>query len=179
MLETTPASSQSQNSRLNAHLNSRQSNRSHHTAAGVDLAPVAISPSPLLWRLELSLYGALVFFAAVAILPFIHTAFYWPIILLGFVLLVIAALRTAWRKQHAAPLRLSVIQGVWRLATANGELEVLPCDEILMWEMVMVIPLREQLTQRKHWLVALPDAMNASDWRRLRVWLRMGLRNNL
>jgi len=117
--------------------------------------------------------------ASVAIFPFMLTAFYWPILWLGFVLLIVFTLRSAQRAKNAAPQRLSVTQHVWRLQASEGELQVELCDEILLWAGVIIVPVRETASGRKHRIVALSDSMAAEDWRRLRVWLRMGLRNNL
>lgn len=172
MSETTPASSP------NRALNSTLEPQSTSTT-GVDLAPVRISPSQILFRIQLLIYSLMLLFASIAIFPFLFTAFYWLILWLGFVLLLIVAVRDAWLKKHKAPIRLSVIQKNWRLQTAAGEVRIEPCDEILLWGVVIVLPVREVLTKHKHRIVALSDSMSAEDWRRLRVWLRMGLKDNV
>jgi len=140
---------------------------------------VRISASQILFRIQVLIYSSMLLFASIAIFPFIFTAFYWPILWLSFVVLLIVAMRCAWLNKHKAPIRLSVIQKIWRLQTAAGEVRIEPCEEILLWDSVIVLPVREILTKRKHRIVALSDSMSAEDWRRLRVWLRMGLRNNL
>lgn len=117
--------------------------------------------------------------ASIAIFPFVFTAFYWSLLWLGFVCVLIVAVRSAWLKKHKAPIRLSVIQKIWRLQIPTGEVQVELHDEILLWDAVIVLPVREILTQRKHRVVALSDSMSAEDWRRLRVWLRMGLKDNV
>jgi hypothetical protein len=170
--ETTPASNQS------AH-NHFPLEPQPTSKTGVDLAPVLICPSQILCRLQLLIYSVMLLSASIAIFPFLFTAFYWPILWLSFVLLLIVAMRTAWLKKHKMPIRLSVIQKIWRLQTSAGEMQVELCDEILLWDAVIVLPVREILTKRKHRIAALSDSMSAEDWRRLRVWLRMGLRNNL
>lgn len=146
---------------------------------GVDLAPVVISPSQMLFRIQLLIYSLMLLSASIAIFPFIFTAFYWSLLWLGFVCVLIVAARSAWLKKHKAPIRLSVIQKIWRLQTSAGEIQVELCDEILLWDAVIVLPVREILTKRPHRIVALSDAMSAEDWRRLRVWLRMGLKDNV
>jgi hypothetical protein len=146
---------------------------------GVDLAPVLISPSQILWLLQVLLCSFMLIAASLAISSFIFTAFYWPMLLLSFAVLLILVLRSAWFNKMKPPIRLSVIQKIWRLQTARGEMHVELCDEILLWDAVIVLPVREILTRRTHRIVALSDSMSAEDWRRLRVWLRMGLKDNV
>ncbi len=172
MSEITPASNQS------AH-NSSPLEPQRASKTGVDLAPVVISSSQILFRIQLLIYSLMLLSASIAIFPFLFTAFYWPILWLGFLLLLIVAARAAWIKKHKAPIRFSVIQKVWRVHTLEGEVQVKPCDEILFWDAVIVLSVREVLTKRKRRIVALSDSMTNEDWRRLRVWLRMGLKDNL
>ncbi len=172
MSETTQASNQSR-----AHNSSLEPQSTGKT--GVDLAPVLISPSQTLFRIQLLIYSLMLLFASIAIFPFLLTAFYWFILWLSFVALLIVALRSAWFSKKKAPIRLSVFQKIWRLQTAGGEIRIELCDEILLWDAVIVLPVREILTKRKHRIVALSDSMSAEDWRRLRVWLRMGLKDNV
>jgi hypothetical protein len=146
---------------------------------GADLAPVLIFPSQILWRLQLLIYSLMLISASVAMFPFMFTAFYWPILWLSFVLLLMVAMRAAWLKKDKAPIRLSVFQKIWRLQTAGGEIRIELCDEILLWDAVIVLPVRDVLTRRRNRIVALSDSMSAEDWRRLRVWLRMGLKDNV
>ena len=184
MSEITPASNLSSSPNSNQ---SASSNRAHNaplelhntSATGADLAPVLISPSQILLRIQLLMYGVMLLCASVAISPFVFTAFYWPSLWLGFLFLLIWAGRSAWLKQHSAPVRLSVTKKIWRLQTSAGEIQIEPCDEILLWDGVIIVPVREILTRRKHRIVALSDSMSAEDWRRLRVWLRMGLKDNV
>ena len=171
MSEITPASSQSVYNTLSLDPQS--------ASTAVDLAPVLISPSQILWRIQVLIYSLMLLSASIAIFPFMVIAFYWLILWLSFALLLIIAVRSAWIKQHKAPIRLSVFQKMWRLQTAAGEIRTEPCDEILLWDAVIVLPVREVLTKRKHRIVALSDSMSAEDWRRLRVWLRMGLKDNV
>lgn len=180
MSEITPAFSQnsSHSASLNSvHNSSLEPQRTRKT--GVDLTPVVISPSQILFRIQLLTYSLMLLSASIAIFPFVFTTFYWSLLWLGFVCVLIVAVRSAWLKKHKAPIRLSVIQKIWRLQTAEGEIRIEPCEEILLWDAVMVLPVQEILTKRKHRIVALSDSMSAEDWRRLRVWLRMGLKDNI
>ena len=149
------------------------------TATGVDLAPVTIKPSQILWRIELACYSSVLCAATIALFPFLLTAFYWPILWLVFLLLVMFVLRERWRAQKIPAVSLSVQKQVWRLQNSTGEFTVVPFGEILLWAGVIILPVREVLSGCKHYIVALPDSMKAEDWRRLRVWLRTGLRNNI
>jgi len=149
------------------------------TAAGVDLASVRINPSRWLWLCTLFVYSAMLLSASLAIFPFLLSAFYWPMLWLVFLALVVFALRSAWRAQQRPPVVLTVTQKIWRLQTEDGEVIVKLYDEVLVWSGVIILPVQETVTQRKHRIVALADSMNASDWRRLRVWLRMGLNKNI
>lgn len=166
MLETTPDYNPTHNS-------------SSQTAAGVDLASVRISSSRLLFYCQIFVYIAMLLSASIAIFPFLFAAFYWPIAWLIFVLLIIIALKSAWRAQQIPPIVLNVTQKIWRLQTVDGEVIVELYDDILVWVGVIILPMRETSTGRKHRIVALSDSMNANDWRRLRVWLRMGLNKNI
>ena len=149
------------------------------TAAGVDLASVRISPSRWLLRCQIFVYSVMLLSASIAISPFLFSAFYWPIVWLVFLLLIIVALKSAWRAQKIPPIVLSVTQKIWRLQPADGEIIVELYDDVLIWASVIILPMRETSTGRKHRIVALSDSMSADDWRRLRVWLRMGLSKNI
>jgi hypothetical protein len=149
------------------------------TATGVDLASVRISPSRWLWHCTLIIYSAMLLSASFAIFPFLFLAFYWPIVWLIFLTLIIIALKSAWRAQQVPPIVLTVTQKIWRLQTADGEVIVELYDDVLVWAGVIILPMRETSTGQKHRIVALSDSMNADDWRRLRVWLRMGLNKNI
>lgn len=177
MSEITPASSLNSSHSASVHNSSLEPQRASKT--GVDLAPVVITPSQTLFRIQLLIYSLMLLSASIAIFPFLFTAFYWPILWLSFFLLLMMAVRSSWLKKNKAPIRLSVIQKIWRLQTAEGEIHVELCDEILLWDRVIVLPVREILTKRKHRIVALSDSVSAEDWRRLRVWLRMGLKDNI
>lgn len=149
------------------------------TATGVDLAPIAIMPSQILWRLELAFYCSVLCAATIALFPFLLTAFYWPIVWLIFMLLIIFVLRQRWCVKNLPVVTLSIQKQVWRLRNSTGEFSVNPFGEILLWVGVIILPVCETLSGRKHYIVALQDSMDADDWRRLRVWLRTGLRNNI
>ena len=149
------------------------------TAAGVDLAPVIISPSLRFWYIELAFYLCLFCSASIALVPLFLTVWYWLVLWLIFSLLIIFILRRSFRAQKLPSVKLSVQQKSWRLKTSEGELVVVPFEDILLWAGVIILPLRETLSGRKHRLVVLSDSMSADDWRRLRVWLRMGLKDNL
>ena len=153
-------------------------NTSHHIASGVDLAPVLISPSLLLYRLEVFVYLFMLLSASVAIFPFIFTAFYWPLLWLTFLLMIIATLRKSLRNKKSPSISLSITQKIWYLKTSTESVAVKPCNEIVVWTRLIILPVKETLSGRKHRIIALPDSMKAEDWRRLRVWLRMELRKN-
>lgn len=153
--------------------------RSQKTSAGVDLAPVIISPSLRLWRIELAFYLCLFCAASLALIPFFLTAWYWPVLWLIFSLSIIFTLRQGSRAKKLPSVTFSVLQKIWRLKTSDGEFIVAPHDEILLWSWVIILPLCETLSGRKHRLVVLSDSMSADDWRHLRVWLRMGLKDNI
>jgi hypothetical protein len=83
------------------------------------------------------------------------------------------------RAKKLPSVTFSVQQKIWRLKTSGGECVVAPVNDILLWAGVIIVPLRETLSGRKHRLVMLSDSMSADDWRRLRVWLRMALKDNI
>lgn len=168
MSEITPASSLS-----------HAASSPDKTATGVDLAPVIIKPSQILWRIELVFYCSILCAASIALFPFFLTAFYWLIIWLVFVVLIVFVLRERLRAQKLPSFTLSVQKKVWRLQYSTNEMTATPFDEILLWEGIIILPLREILSGRKYRIVILADSMKAEDWRHLRVWLRTALRNNL
>lgn len=152
---------------------------SYKTAKGVDLAPILITPSSILWRIELLVYCSILFAATIALFPFFLTAFYWPIVWLIFVALVLCVLRERWHVKNSPAVSLSVTKQVWRLRCPDGESTVKPFGEILLWGGVIVLHLKEIMSGRKYTIVVLPDSVKADDWRCLRVWLRTGLRKNI
>jgi hypothetical protein len=148
----------------------------YQTVSGVDLAPVKIHPSRWLWRIEAAIYVVMAGSASIAIFPFLHTEFYWSLAWLAFLVLVVFSMRSAWKTKNASSVTLSVTQNIWRIKKADLEFVVAPCDEMLLWSGVIILPVRDILSGKRHRMVALQDSMNAEDWRRLRVWLRMGIR---
>ncbi|MFO1388876.1 protein YgfX [Cellvibrio sp.] len=167
MSETTQGSSPA------SALSSAESKKS-----GVDLAPFFIAPSIMLWRLELAIYSGFLCAASVALFPFFLSAYYWPIVWLVFCGFIAFELRKAWRATHAARIELSIQKNVWRLKTADRECVVEPFDEILLWPAVIILPLGEIDSRKKHRIVILQDSVKKDDWRRLRVWLKTAFKNH-
>jgi len=96
-------------------------------------------------------------------------------------LLVLATgsvLRKRWHHKNSPPLCLSVQQKLWRLKNPAGEFVVEPFGEIVLWSGVIILPVREILGGRQHRIIVMQDSVKPDDWRRLRVWLRTGLKNN-
>lgn len=151
---------------------------SHQNNAGVDLAPVVFNPSLLLCRLEIAVYLFMLVSASAAIFPFLLAAFYWPLLWLVFALMLGVGIRSSLRAKKSPSIVLSVTQKVWRIQTSEGDIVVKPCDDILVWAAMIILPVQEVATGRKRRLIALPDSMLPEDWRRLRVWLRMALHNS-
>lgn len=146
--------------------------------SGVDLAPFVVSPSIILWCLELAIYSGFSCAASVALFPFFLSAYYWSIVWLVFCGVIAFELRKAWRATHAARIELSIQKNVWRLKTADRECVVEPFDEILLWPAVIILPLREIDSRKKHRIVILQDSVKKDDWRRLRVWLKTAFKNH-
>jgi hypothetical protein len=157
---------------------SQGSKSPHQTTSGIDLAPVIIKPSLVLHRLEVFIYLFMLVSASIAILPFVLTAFYWPLLWLIFLLVSIVAIRTSLRNKKSSPVSFSVAQRIWYLQTPGGSVAVKPCNELVVWSALIILSVEEIVGGRKHRMVALPDSMTSEDWRRLRVWLRMALRKN-
>lgn len=149
---------------------------SSKTATGIDLAPVVIRSSHMLWRMELVFYSLLVGAASIGLFPFFLIAFYWPIVWLVFVVLIVFVLRKSLQVKNSQPVTVAVRQNVWQLKNGEGEFTVVPFGEILLWSWVIILPLRETISGRKHTIVLLQDSVKADDWRHLRVWLRTGLK---
>ncbi len=164
-LEATPACSQNPAESRTGQGNSDQVK---------ELAPVRFGQSRRLWQAELAVYVGLLFFAGVATVPFLLTAWYWPIALLAFALFIGWHWKRCWRRRHFSSRILYCIQNRWYLRDQGGEQEIHLCDEILLWSQLIVLPVRTASSIKKY-LVLTPDAMEADDWRRLRVFLNMGI----
>lgn len=141
-------------------------------SSGVDLAPVTFYPSRHLWLIECATYGAMFVFATVALFPFFLTAFYWPVIWLFFALSIVIVIHQRWRAKNSKPFRLAIKKNHWQLQRANKECSVELYGDVLLWQWVIIITVREITSGKKHYLIGLQDSMEADDWRRLRVWLR-------
>jgi hypothetical protein len=144
-------------------------------AAAFNLAAVTVRPSLFLWQAQCVIYCAMLAFAFVALLPFFLTAFYWILLWLAFAAGIGCAIHTSWRAKNAAPVSFEITQNAWQLKTQKGEYGVTVSGEIVVWQWLVIIPLCENLTGQQHRVIALPDSMNKQDWRRLRVWLKVGL----
>jgi len=164
-LEATPACNRNPADIRKGRSNSDQVN---------ELAPVRFGQSRRLWQAELAVYAALLIFAGIAIFPFLLTAWYWPIALLAFALFIGWHWMRCWRRPYVSSRILYCIQNRWYLRDQGGEQEIHLCDEILLWPQIVVLPARIASGEKKY-LVLTPDAMEADDWRRLRVFLNMGV----
>lgn len=158
---------------------SRKQNKLHRgvsvakkLAGNVDLSPVTVYPSQYLWQAQCMVYGAILVFALVALLPLFFISIYWVFLYLSFALWISAAIYKSSRTKNASPMQLEVKQNNWYLITKVGEFAVTPSHEILLWSWVIIIPLRETTTRKLHYVIALTDSLPKEDWRRLRVWLR-------
>ena len=125
------------------------------TASAIDLAPIMFSPS-----------------ASVALAPFFLTAFHWPILWLIFSTLIALIIRKRWRAKNSASITLDITQNTWRLRKDNSDIDVIPFNDVLLWSWVIILPLKENISGRRHYFVLLQDSVITDDWRRLRVWLR-------
>lgn len=141
-------------------------------SSGVDLTPVTFYPSRHLWLIECAIYSAMFVFATIALLPFFLTAFYWPIAWLFFAVSIAVVVHQRWRVKNAKPIRLAIKQNNWQLHRAENECAVELSHDVLLWQWVVIIPVRETISGKKHYLIGLQDSMEVDDWRRLRVWLR-------
>lgn len=151
--------------------------RQDHSVLAGELSPVRFGRSRRLWQIELAIYLALFFFAALAVSPFLLTSWYWSLILLVFVALIGWHLRRSWHSRQMATRMIFASNSRWYLRDAKGEQEIILCDEILLWPQIILLPAR-MARGDKQYLVFTPDAMEADDWRRLRVWLRFNAEKN-
>lgn len=142
---------------------------------GVDLAPIIISPSKNKCIIETAVFTFLSVAVTLSLGPFLFSAKYWFLVWAAFLLFSIYTIRAGWLALKQSPVELKVTQQEWQLKSERELLLVEPFGEILVWPSVIVLPLREKQSRRIHRIVVLKDTVNADDWRRLRVWLRMGL----
>ena len=145
-------------------------------SSGADLAPVAVLPSRNLWLAQLILFSLMLVSATIALLPFMFTAFYWPLALLFFLAALVYSGYECWRVKNASVKVLFIQHNVWRLRDSAGEEIVTPCDDIVLWSWVIIVPLRAERGQ-KFYLVVMRDSVDADAWRRLSLWLRICFKN--
>lgn len=141
-------------------------------AKNVDLAAVTVYPSRYLWQAQCVIYGAMLVFASVALVPLFFTSIYWVGVWLLLGLWISVVIHRVWRAKCVAPVQLQIKQNHWYLKTKASEFLVTPNSEILLWTWVIIIPLSEPLTRNQHYLIVLPDSLPKEDWRRLQMWLR-------
>lgn len=139
---------------------------------GIDLAAISVRPSRFLWQAQMAIYILILVFSFIALLPFFGTAFYWILLWFAFSLVVGIAIGHSFTVKNAAPMCFEIKQDQWRLTTPTGVCVVTVNGDVLLWSWLIVIPLRENLTGKQQFLIALPDSFTPSEWRLLRVWLK-------
>jgi hypothetical protein len=112
----------------------------------------------------------LLFCSCIALFPILQTAWYWPLLLITFVSVIGGYLWRTLRSRHSSLRMLYCTRDRWYLTDQGGEREVSVCDEILFWPQIIILPVRSG-EGMKSYLVLTSDAMEADDWRRLRVFL--------
>jgi len=149
---------------------------SSKAAVGADFSSAVIRPSRMLFLLESSLYSAGALSACIALIPLSFRQFYWSIFLLLFLTALGVIVCRRWHARNDAHVTLRVHAGQWYLEREKNECKVKPIADILLWSQIVVIPLQDIASHKKYCIIALQDSMSEDDWRRLRVWLRIGLR---
>jgi hypothetical protein len=137
----------------------------------VDLVMISVRPSGYLWRMQVVMYSLMLIFAFIALLPFFLVSLYWVLLWLVFALLIGFAIRNSWYAKNAAPVSVEIQKNNWQLTSSAGVNSVSVSGDVLLWAWVIVIPLRENLSGKQYYIMALPDSLDKEDWRRLRVWL--------
>jgi hypothetical protein len=160
---------------IQAYRNKQKKQPTTKPPALVDLVAVTVYPSRNLWRMQLALYVALFVFSFIALLPFLFRNYYWACVWLLFSCGIFFAAYNSWRTKNTQAMQLEVIQNTWRLSTNGASFLVSVDADILVWQWVIIIPLRDNITRKKYYVIALRDSMLTKEWRRLRVWLKRGL----
>jgi len=143
--------------------------------AGVDLLSVTIKPSIMLWRIETLVYLVALGLATIALIPFFATAFYWSLLWLVVAGGMLGVMRKSWKAKNQLAVSVSLQNSRWRLRIASDDYLVAPCGDIVLWGHLVLLPLQETASGRRHFIIALEDSMTAEEWRRLRVWLKTRL----
>ena len=138
----------------------------------VDLAAVTFYPSVWLWRGQLAIYAIMLVFSFLALLPFFFSLFYALPLWLMFIFFIGMAIRKSHREKNAPRLSFEITNNQWRLTTQTGSVVVGLLGEVVLWSWLIIIPVRDNQTQRRYCLIALPDSLEQEQWRRLRVWLK-------
>lgn len=152
---------------------SQPPSKSSDVKAVADLAAVSFYPSHVLCLAQLCIYLAMLVFSLLALIPFFIATWYWFIVWLIFASVLAVAGKRAQREKNSPPKHLQVIQQQWRLSTSAGAFSVRPDGELLLWSWLIIIPVRELLSGKLHYLVALPDSLDKESWRRLSAWLNL------
>ena len=171
MLERILAYSRKLNSPRDKSSDSNQYSILEKPRAHIDLARIRVYPSRYLCFMQVTTYLALLLLAGFALWPFFFLSLSWVLLWLGLACAVGVAIRQSLKVKNAAPMTLEIKQDRWVLIHEGTDFLVKPAKEVLVWSWVISIPLRENSTSKRYYLVVLPDSVNQEEWRRLRVWL--------
>ncbi|HWV14016.1 MAG TPA: protein YgfX [Cellvibrio sp.] len=158
---------------------SQTKNKPPPRALVTELAAVTALPSRYLCYGQLVIYLVLLVSSALAVFPYLLSNPYLLGLWLVFGGAIVAAARKSLADSRAAAKTLSIIQHQWRLAVDGHSYAVILNEKLLLWPWLIVIPLRESLSYRQHYFIALPDSMSQAEWRRLSVWLRTCLQHGV
>jgi hypothetical protein len=154
---------------------SRARNLPARASAKLQLAPINLRPSIILWRVQWGVHLLLSLLLGWGILPWLSIQPYWlPVLLLAWLALAVH-LRYLRRLHEQSAGTLLVSSGDWYWNDARGCTELVLSGAVIVWPQLIVLPFREQHRRWRKTLVLLPDSASADDRRRLRVWLRTSL----
>lgn len=137
------------------------------------LHPVLVTPSRILWRLQLGTHFLLALAFFWALLPWLAQGWYFPVWLIGIWIGLAGNAVYLWRKRVSSAGQLSYGNTGWQWRAKDGVKGFELVGDAVVWSSLVILPFRAN--GRSATLVLLPDSLAADDLRRLRVWLRTRL----
>lgn len=78
------------------------------------------------------------------------------------------------QKSTTESLRLLIFSSKWMIETkgSRSSRQVQLSGQILSWQWLAIIPVRDLLTKRERHIVIWKDAVTTEEWRKLKVWIK-------
>ena len=148
-------------------------NRRAHSAPDTYLHPMQVSPSRMLWRMQLAAHVLLALALLWVLFPWLALSWHFPVWLISSWLVLAGDVLYLWRRRLNSAGQLSYTHTGWQWRAKDGVKHFELVGDAVVWSSLVILPFRDK--GRSATLVLLPDSVAADDLRRLRVWLRTRL----